>query len=450
MFRKKTKTFPQGGIHPDDKKYSDSKAITDLPLPGVVYIPCSQHIGAPAVPVVQPGDKVLAGQLIAQRKGFISANVHSSVSGTVRKMVDLPDPEGWKKQSFEIEVSGDEWLPEIDRSPEIKTDITADPDEIRAKVTAAGIVGLGGATFPADVKLSIPPGKTAEFLIINGVECEPYLTSDHRLMLEKADEIIVGIRIALKALGLKKALVGVEDNTPDAIERLQHAAAPYPEIEIYALKVWYPQGGERQLVKALTNREIPPPPKGLPIDVGCVVFNVATCFSIYEAVQKNKPLIERIVTVTGDSVKNPCNFRVRIGTPIRTLIDAAGGLPEDTAKVIRGSVMMGKAIPDISIPVTKGAGGIVIIPEKEAKRKQKQVCIRCAKCVSVCPLGMEPYLLMTLVERGRLDEAEAEKVVNCCECGCCSFICPSSRPLLDYIRYGKASVLQRMKARQQK
>ncbi len=444
------KTFPQGGIHPDDKKFSEQKAIVDLPLPETVFIPCSQHIGAPAVPVVQPGDKVLVGQLIAQRQGFISANVHSSVSGTVKKMVELPDPEGWKKPSFEIEVSGDEWLEGIDRSPELKKDITATPDEIRAKVTAAGIVGLGGATFPADIKLSIPPGKSAEFLIINGVECEPYLTSDHRLMLEKTEEIIVGIRIALKALGLKKALVGVEANTPDAIEQLRKFAVPYPEIEIIALKVWYPQGGERQLVKALTNREIPPPPRGLPIDVGCVVFNVATCFSIYEAVQKNKPLIDRVVTVTGDSVKNPSNFRVRIGTSIRTLIDAAGGLPEDAAKVIRGSVMMGKAIPDISIPITKGAGGIVIISEKEAKRKQKQVCIRCAKCVSVCPLGMEPYLLMTLVEQGRLDEAELEKITNCCECGCCSFTCPSNRPLLDYIRYGKASVLQRMKARQQK
>lgn len=443
-------TFPQGGVHPDDKKFSDSKPIVDLPIPKIVYIPYSQHIGAPAVPVVLPGEKVRVGQLIAARKGFVSANVHSSVSGTVRKMVDLPDPEGRKRQSFEIDVEGDEWLPEIDRSLQIKHDIHASPDEIRAKVTAAGIVGLGGATFPADIKLSIPEGKTADYLIINGVECEPYLTSDHRLMLEKTAEIIVGIRIVLKALGLTKALVGIEGNTPDAIERLTQEAAPYSDIKIIPLMVKYPQGGERQLVKALTNREIPPPPQGLPIDVGCVVFNIATCFSIYEAVQKNKPLIDRIVTVTGDHVKNPSNFRVRIGTPIQALIDAAGGLPDDTAKVIRGSVMMGKAIPDISIPVTKGAGGIVILPAKDAKRKTSSVCIRCAKCVSACPLGMEPYLLMSLVERGHLDQAESERVTSCCECGCCSFTCPANRPLLDYIRLGKTAVLAKMKARQKR
>jgi len=444
----KVKTFPQGGIHPDDKKFSGGKPIVDMPLPKIVHIPCSQHIGAPAVPVVEPGAKVLTGQVIAKRNGFISANVHSSVSGTVKRMVELPDPEGRKRQSFEIEVEGDNWAADIDRSPWVKKDIDVSPDEIRARVAEAGIVGLGGATFPADVKLSIPPGKTAEFLIINGVECEPYLTSDHRLMLEKADEIIVGIKIVLKALGLTKALVGIENNTPDAIERMQQAAGADPQIEIIPLKVWYPQGGERQLVKALTNREIPPPPRGLPIDVKCVVFNVATCFAVYEAVQKQKPLIERVVTVTGDSVKDPSNFRVRIGTPIRTLIDAAGGLPEDTGKVIRGSVMMGKAMPDISIPVTKGAGGIVILPRKDSARKEQQVCIRCAKCVSACPLGMEPYLLMSLVEHDRLDEAEAEKITSCCECGCCSFTCPSNRPLLDYIRLGKTRVLQRIKARQ--
>jgi electron transport complex protein RnfC len=446
----KIKTFPQGGVHPDDKKFSDSKPIVDLPIPKTVYIPYSQHIGAPAVPVVLPGEKVRVGQLIAARKGFVSANVHSSVSGTVRKMVDLPDPEGRKRQSFEIDVEGDEWLPEIDQSLTVKREIHVTPDEIRAKVTAAGIVGLGGATFPADIKLSIPEGKTADYLIINGVECEPYLTSDHRLMLEKTAEVVIGIRIVLKALGLTKALVGIEENTPDAIERLTQEAAPYPDIKIIPLMVKYPQGGERQLVKALTNREIPPPPKGLPIDVGCVVFNIATCFSIYEAVQKNKPLIDRIVTVTGDHVKNPSNFRVRIGTPIQTLIDAAGGLPDDTAKVIRGSVMMGKAIPDISIPVTKGAGGIVILPAKDAGRKEPSVCIRCAKCVSACPLGMEPYLLMSLVERGYLDQAESERITSCCECGCCSFTCPANRPLLDYIRLGKTAVLAKMKARQKR
>jgi len=244
------KTFPQGGVHPDDKKLSEACPIQDLPIPKVVYIPCSQHLGAPATPIVQPGDKVKVGQLIAQRAGFISANVHSSVSGSVKRMVDLPDPEGRKKPSFEIEVEGDEWCPEIDRSAAVKHDINASPAEILTKVKSAGIVGLGGATFPADVKLIVPEGKKADYLIINGAECEPYLTSDYRLMIENAPEVIVGIRIVLKAVGLTKALIGIENNKPDAIELLKKEAAPYSEISVVPLKVKYPQGGERQLVKS--------------------------------------------------------------------------------------------------------------------------------------------------------------------------------------------------------
>ncbi|MEW5894344.1 MAG: electron transport complex subunit RsxC [Candidatus Omnitrophota bacterium] len=444
------KTFPVGGIHPHDSKLSAKQPITVLPLPETVSIMLSQHIGAPAVPVVNPGEKVKTGQLIAKSGGFISANLHSSVSGTVLKMDQVVEASGFKRMAFIIKVEGDEWADGIDHTSAIKTEITASSDEIRRKVADAGIVGLGGAAFPTHVKLSVPEGKKADFLLINGVECEPYLTGDHRLMLERAEGILIGVRLALRATGIKKALIGIEANKPDAINHLNRLTDDDPGIEVVPLKVWYPQGGERQLVKALVNREIPPPPKGLPIDVGCVVLNVATCYAIYEAVQKNKPLIERIVTVTGDAVKNPSNFLARIGTPIKQLIDAAGGLPESTGKILSGGPMMGKCLSTMESPVTKGTGGILLVPDNDAHRKEVQACIRCARCVSVCPLGLEPYLLMTLVEKDMLDRAEQEKITNCCECACCSYTCPANRPLLDYIRLGKFNVIQRMRKQEKK
>lgn len=442
------KTFPQGGVHPHDHKLSADKAIELLPLPETVSVFFAQHIGAPAKPVVNPGDKVKAGQLLAESAGFISTNIHSPVSGTIVKFDQVMDSNGYKKLAAIIRVEDDEWVEGVDLTPDVKSEVAATPDEIRARVQEMGIVGLGGATFPSHVKLGVPKGKTAETLLINGVECEPYLTSDHRLMLEKGEQILIGIHIALKALGLSKAMIGIEENKPDAIEHLKTLTANDSKIEVHGLKVQYPQGGERQLVKALMGREIPPPPKGLPIDVGAVVLNVATCHAIYEAVQKNKPLVERVVTVTGKSVSRPSNFLVRIGTPLQNLIDAAGGTPEHTGKIISGGPMMGKALNTVESPVTKGTGGIVMFDESVVKRDEFTDCIRCAKCVSVCPLGMEPYLLMALMERNDLDRLEQEKITNCCECACCSFTCPAHRPLLDYIRVGKAAVLQIMRARQ--
>jgi len=445
---KRTKTFPQGGIHPKDTKLSADRPIEQAALPETAAIFLSQHIGAPAKPVVQAGDKVKAGQVIAESAGFISTHIHSSVSGTVLKFDTVMDHSGYKKSAVLIKVEGDEWLEGIDRSPEIKTEITATPDEIRQKVQQAGIVGLGGATFPSHVKLGVPDGKTAEFLLINGVECEPYLTSDHCLMLERGQEMLTGVRIALKAIGINKAMIGIEENKPDAIAHLSDLTKDDPQIEVVPLKVWYPQGGERQLVKALVNREIPPPPKGLPIDVGCVVLNVATCFAIYEAVQKSKPLVERVVTVTGKAVKRPSNFLARIGTPLAQLVEAAGGLPEGTGKIVSGGPMMGKSLPTLDVPITKGTGGIVLFPAAESKRKETVECIRCGKCVSVCPLGLEPYLMMTLADKDLLERAEQERITSCCECACCVFICPSNRPLLDHIRLGKTKVLNLMRARQ--
>jgi electron transport complex protein RnfC len=326
----------------------------------------------------------------------------------------------------------------IDRSESLIKTIALGQKEIIQKINEMGIVGLGGATFPSHVKLMVPEGKKAEYLIINGVECEPYLTSDHRLMLEKGEEMMVGVEILRRALGVEKAIVGIENNKPDAIKHLSQIAQQYPGITVEGLKVKYPQGAEKQLIKALINREVPS--GKLPIEVGAVVNNAGTAFAVYEAVQKNKPLIERVVTITGKSVSKPGNFWVRIGTPVSQLIEAAGGLPEDTGKVIGGGPMMGKALNSLEVPVVKGTSGILIMSEEESRRNQDQHCIRCSRCISVCPMGLEPWLLEKLVLFEDYDRTEQERVMDCIECGSCHYTCPANRPLLDYIRLGKNRV----------
>jgi len=437
-----------GGIHPEENKFSANAPIEKAPLPGTVTIPISQHIGVPAKPVVDKKDKVKVGQVIARSEGFVSANIHSSVSGMVVKVEEALDSTGYKRLAITIKASGDEWEEGIDLTPDLKTEITLSAEEIVKKIMEAGIVGMGGATFPSHVKLSVPKGKKAEMLIVNGVECEPYLTADHRLMLEKGPEIVVGIKILMKALNVDKALIGIENNKPDAIANLTELTADEEGITVHPLKVQYPQGGEKQLIKALTGREVPS--GGLPIEVGAVVHNVGTVFAVYEAVQKNKPLVERVVTVTGKSVKKPSNFLTRIGTPISTLVEAAGGLPEDTGKIVSGGPMMGKALSSLEIPVAKGTSGILLIPQAEARRKQVVSCIRCGKCVEVCPMGLEPYLIMTLSKRGLYDRAEQENVMDCIECGSCAWICPSNQPILDYVRLGKSTVGKIIRERQKK
>ncbi len=429
------KTFRIGGVHPPENKLSANGKIIVLTLPEQVIIPLSQHIGAPATPIVQKGDTVKAGQLIAQATGFVSANIHSSVSGTIVAIDNVTDAAGLSKTAITIKVEGDEWENGIDRTEKIEHNIALSQEEIIKAIAAAGIVGMGGATFPTQVKLTPPPGNKAEFLIINGVECEPYLTSDHRIMLEKAEEIIIGVQILMKAIGVKKAIIGIENNKKDAIAHLQQIADKTPEIEICPLKVKYPQGGEKQLIQATTGRTVPS--GALPIAVGAVVQNAGTALAVYEAVMKHKPLIERVVTVTGKSVKNPGNYLCRIGTPVSKLLEAAGGIPEDTAKVIGGGPMMGRTMLNIDSPVMKGTSGILLISDKEARRSPVRNCIRCSKCVSVCPMGLEPYLLAKLATFNLLERLEEEKVMDCIECGSCSFTCPSARPLLDYIRLGK-------------
>ncbi len=439
------KTFTKGGVHPPENKFTAGKKIEQVPIPKTVAIPVSQHIGAPAQVVVNKGDEVKVGQLISKSGGFVSANIHSSVSGKVKKIDTVIDSSGYPKPAIIIDVIDDIWEDTIDKSPDIVKEINLDSKQIIDKIAQGGIVGLGGATFPTQVKLMPPPGMKAEYLIINSVECEPYLTADHQLMMEKGEEIIVGTRLLMKALNVNKAIIGIENNKPDAIEYLTKLAVEYPEIKVQALKVKYPQGGEKQLIKAVTGREVPS--GALPIATGCVVQNVGTTFAVYEAVQKNKPLFERVVTVTGKSVKKPLNLLTRIGTPTSALIEMAGGLPEDTGKIVSGGPMMGRALSNTEVPITKGSSGVLLFKNEESSRKKVMPCIRCAKCVGVCPMGLEPYLLMTLTEKKMYAEVETEKVLDCIECGSCSYTCPSNRPLLDYIRLGKSTVNKIIRSR---
>lgn len=432
------KTFRIGGIHPEEHKMSAGKKIQQAEIPKMVAIPLAHYIGNPSEAIVKKGDLVKVGQLIGQANGFVSANVHASVSGKVNKIDVQLDASGYKRPAVFIDVEGDEWLETIDRTSDIKRACSFTKEEIIKKVQDAGIVGLGGATFPAHVKLSPPPGKKAEVLIINAVECEPYLTCDHRLMLEHGEEILIGVSILMKALEVDKAIVGVENNKQDAIEHLKQLAASFQGIVIEPLKVQYPQGGEKQLIDALIRRQVPS--GRIPVEVGAVVFNVGTTFAVYEAVQKNKPMFERVMTITGKGAPNPSNYRVRLGTYLAHVVEQAGGVPEGTGKIVGGGPMMGRSLMNLNIPMAKGSAGVLFLRDKESVRRPVKNCIRCAKCVSVCPMGLEPFLLMAQSERNMWPEMESDRVMDCIECGSCSYTCPSNRPLLDYIRFGKSTV----------
>ena len=433
-------TFRIGGVHPrDNKQYSAHLPITECALPKQAIIPLVQHIGAPAQPVVEVGKKVKVGDLLAKAGGFVSANISSPVSGTVTKIDGTTDAWGAPMQAIFIDVEGDEWAEGIDLSKDLVKECSLEPKEIVDKIAAAGIVGLGGACFPTHVKLLPPPGKTAEVLIINGVECEPYLTCDHQLMLEHGEEIVVGIEILMKALNVNRAIIGIENNKKDAIQHMRELTKDKAGIEAKALKLKYPQGGEKQLIDACIGRQVPS--GALPIEVGAVVDNVATVYAVYEAVQKNKPLVSRVMTVTGKSVKNPGNYLVRFGTPITEVIEIAGGVPEDTGKIIGGGPMMGRAMSQTdTMPANKRLSGLLFLPEDESVRPEEDVCIRCGKCVDACPMGLEPYLLSKLAANEMWDEAEKHDIMDCIDCGCCVFTCPSHRRLLDRIRPGKATV----------
>jgi electron transport complex protein RnfC len=433
------KTFRIGGIHVPENKLSAGSLPVTLSLPEQVIIPLSQHIGAPAKPLVAKGDEVKAGTLIAEATGFVSANIHSSVSGVVVKIDDVVDASGYKKPAIIIDVKDDIWEDGIIREEATLPGITSLSDrEIVEKIKQAGIVGIGGATFPTHVKLTPPPGNKAEVLIINAAECEPYLTNDHALMLEKGEEILQGILLLMKATQVQKAFIGIENNKPDAIALLSNLVTAYPDIELVPLKPRYPQGGEKQMIDAIIHRQVAS--GALPISVGAIVQNVGTAFAVYEAVVRNKPLIEKVVTVTGKHLPHPLNLRVRLGTPIRHLIEYAGGLPEDTGKIVGGGPMMGRAWLSADIPVTKGCSGVLLIPASEAQRKPVRNCIRCSKCVNICCMGLEPYRLMNLAEWKEWKPMQQHHAMDCLECGSCSYICPSNRPILDHIKWGKSEL----------
>ena len=446
------KTFSIGGVHPHDKKISAGCRIETLPTPKTVYISMSQHLGAPANCIVAAGDKVKAGQVIGEPAGFISAYVHSSVSGTVKSVGQRKDITGNPVTHVEIEVEGDEWAEGIDTSATLVTSIPEDTKFIVDRIKNNGVVGLGGATFPTNVKLCPPPGKKADILIINGAECEPYLTSDYRIMLEKSRQIIVGAALMKRVLDVQDVVVGIESNKPEAVTEMQKAidelasvSADYKGIRIQVLKKKYPQGGEKQLIEAITRRQVKS--MGLPIDVGAVVQNVATSLAVYDAVQKNRPLVDNTVTVTGDCFPKQSNLLVRVGTPISYIIDFLGGVPADAAKVISGGPMMGKAISNLDAATLKGTSSVLFLTEAQTKRKPESNCIRCAKCAEACPMGLEPFLLNKLARNGMMDELEKNAIQDCIECGCCLYTCPANIPLLDTIRVAKGEVIRIIRSR---
>ncbi len=446
------RTFRIGGIHPEENKITAEMPTQVAPLPKQAIFPLSQHIGAPAKPIVQKGDKVKVGTMIAEANGFVSAPIHSSVSGTVFKVDTAVDATGYRKPVIIINVEGDEWEETIDRSDKLETlaehpELT--PEEIVERIKQGGITGMGGAGFPTFIKLCPPPTAKAECVIINAVECEPYITSDYRLMMEHADEILVGLDLLMKAAKVDKGYIGIETNKPKAIELFEQKTANDSRIEIVPLAQRYPQGGEKQLVDAVIRRQVPAPP-AIPVNVGAIVQNVGTAYAVYEAVMKRKPLFERYTTVTGKKLANPGNYLVRMGTPMSELIELCGGMPEGDNKLLAGGPMMGKALNSVDVPVFKGNNSITIISGDEARRKEAQPCIRCAKCVSACPMGLEPFLLATLSSKKMWDRAEAEDIVSCIECGSCQFTCPSHRHLLDNIRNGKSTVMGIIRSRNAK
>ncbi|WP_036916113.1 electron transport complex subunit RsxC [Prevotella sp. P6B4] len=452
----KIRTFSIGGIHPEENKLTHEVPTKVAELPKQAIFPLGQHIGAPAKPVVQKGDKVKVGTMIAEAGGFVSAPIFSSVSGTVFKIDTAIDATGYRKPVIIINVEGDEWEESIDRSDKLEMveahpDLT--PEVIVERIKNAGVVGMGGACFPTFIKLTPPPTAKAECVIINAVECEPYITADYRLMMEHADEILVGLELLMMAAKVTKGYIGIETNKPAAIELLTakcdekfNVPSSKYNVEVVPLKQRYPQGGEKQLVDAVIQRQVPAPP-AIPVNVGAIVQNVGTAFAVYEAVMKNKPLFERYTTVTGKKLENPGNFLVRMGTPMKDLIEACGGMPEGDNKLLAGGPMMGKALTSVEVPICKGTNSVTIISDDEARRKEPQPCIRCAKCVGVCPMGLEPYLLAKLSEVKNWERAESEDIVSCIECGSCQFTCPAHRPLLDNIRLGKSTVMGIIRSR---
>jgi len=437
-----TKTF-RGGVHPHDAKdRTRGLQIRELPAPDEAVILLSQHIGAPCAATVAKGDRVLTGQVVGQPQGFVSAPIHSSVTGKVTAVEPRPNPVTGKPVPAVIiaREGEDEWAEGANTDEQDASGLTA--KEIKQKILDAGIVGLGGATFPTHVKLSPPPDMKIDTVILNAAECEPYLTCDHRLMLEKPGEVLEGFGLLMRALDCTNGIVGIESNKPDAFEAMRRAAGN-GTIRVEILPVKYPQGAEHQLIKALLGREVPWH-GGLPMAVGCVVQNVATAFAVYEAVRFNRPLIRRVLTVTGDGVATPANFLTRVGTPVKTLLAEAGLRPE-ARKLIFGGPMMGIAQSSADTPTTKGTSGVLVLTD--AAIFVSGPCIRCGRCVTACPYGLTPAMISRAVERKNIAVAEEWNVMECKECGCCTFVCPAKRPIVHQVKFAKAEIAKR-KARE--
>jgi len=434
----------KGGVHPPEfKNLAEKKPIEILPLPESVVIPVQQHIGAPAEPVVEVGDEIKVGDVVCEAKGFVSVPSHASISGKVKKIEKRPHPVGGTVLSIVIESDGEDRISKSIAPVEKYFDL--DIEEMKKKISAAGIAGMGGAAFPSHVKLSPPADKKIDTFILNGAECEPYLTADHRLMLEHPKEIIEGVRLVMKILDCKDGYIAIEKNKPDAISLMKKTVQETgANLKVVGLNVKYPQGAEKQLIKAITNRNVPA--GGLPMDVACLVHNVGTAKAIYEAVSSNKPLYERVVTVTGKGIKEPKNILARIGTPFQNLIDYCGGLKEDAVKIVNGGPMMGIAQFSLEVPVTKGTSGILALTEKETKARTPGPCINCSHCVDVCPMNLMPNELAKFIEYGKYDEAHKLGVLDCIECGSCSFICPSKIRHVHLFKYGKLEVSKMLKA----
>jgi len=428
----------EGGIHPPEhKELAEHSPISEAKPPVRATIPLSQHIGAPCEPVVEIGQEVKKGELIGNPGGFVSAPVHASVSGRVIAIGEFPVPNGRMVTSVVIENDKKEEWTTLRDNPDY---MNLSAEDLREKIKEAGIVGLGGATFPAHVKLSPPKEKPVDAVIINGAECEPYLTADHRLMVERPDDVAEGLRIIMKVLGVNRGYIGIESNKPDAVEKMKAAVAGDGNIEVHALEVKYPQGAEKMLIKSILDRDVPA--GGLPMDVGVVVHNVGTALAIYEACRYGKPIIERVVTVTGRGIKEPKNLMVRIGTPISQLIEECSGFrDEGPVKVIVGGPMMGFAQYSLDVPVTKGTSGILVMSRDEYVPAEKfGPCIRCGRCIDICPMGLMPSMLSIFSEKGRYEDCKEYNLFDCFECGSCTFVCPSKRPIVQFVRLAKSMV----------
>ena len=441
------RTFSIGGVHPHDSKISRGCPICPLPVAPTVYISVAQHIGAPSVPCVAVGDKVKVGQVIAEPGGFVSAFIHSSVSGTVKSIGPRPDLAGRPVTHIEIAVEGDEWADTIDTTDTLITEIPSDNKAIVEKIRLGGVVGLGGATFPTHVKLSPPPGSKCERVIINGCECEPYLTSDFRTLLEKGEQVVVGAAILRQVMGNVPCTIAIEENKPEAIVHIREVIEKlgFEGIEVMEMKMMYPQGGEKQLIDAVMHRQVRS--GALPISVGAVVQNVATALAVYDAVQKNKPIVDNSVTVTCECFPNQANLLVRVGTPLRYILDYLGGIPADAAKIISGGPMMGRAVANLDAATVKGTGALLLLTEAQTRRGKESECIRCGRCADACPMGLEPFLLQKLSRNSDVEALEANAAQDCIECGCCLYSCPANIPLLDWVRLGKGLAMGAIRAR---